>query len=146
VLVPDGDDPDQRQVLQQPRTEEVVTGDRPGRGPLAAVLDDLVVDVPGAEQADEPGVRGRDQDRPLPLAAGAPDVVPQDVRVDHDRRRPQQDVLRERALGAGEADGRVRTVLVHVSDHAADEQRDVLRCAEAVLHALQVTESSDPGN
>jgi hypothetical protein len=77
--------------------------------------------------------------RSLPRAAGAPDVVPQDVRVDYDRRRAQQDVLRERALGAGEADGRIRTVLVHVSDHAADEQRDVLRCAEAVLHALQVT-------
>jgi hypothetical protein len=37
-------------------------------------------------------------------------------------------------------------VLVHVSDHVADEQRDVLRCAEAVLHALQATESSGPDN
>ena len=105
VLLPDGDDPDQRQVLQQPRAEEVVAGDRPGRGPVAAVLDHLVVDVLGAEQAEEAGVRGRDQDGSLPLAAGAPDVVPQDVRVDHDRRRAQQDVLRERALGPGKRMG-----------------------------------------
>lgn len=109
VLVPDGDDPDQRQVVQQPGAEEVVAGHRPGRGPVAAVLDHLVVDVPGAEQADKAGVRGGDQDGPLPRPAGAPDVVPQDVRIDHHRRRAQQDVLRERALGPGKADGRDRT-------------------------------------
>ena len=51
----------------------------------------------------------------------------QHVRVDHDRRRAQQDVSRERALGIGEPDGRDRTVLVHVGDHAADEAREVLR-------------------
>jgi hypothetical protein len=110
------------------------------------VLDHLVVDVPGAEQADKAGVRGGDQDGPLPRPACAPDVVPQDVRIDHHRRRAQQDVLRERALGPGKADGRDRTVLMHVSDHATDEHLDVLRRAEAVLHALQVTESSCPGN
>jgi hypothetical protein len=110
------------------------------------VLDHFVVDVPGAEQADEAGVRGRDQDGPLSRAAGAPDVVPQDVGVDYDGWRPQQDVSRERALGAGEADGRDRAGFVHVSDRAADELRDVLQCAEAVLHTLQVTESSDPCN
>jgi hypothetical protein len=75
VLVPDGDDADQRQVLQQPHAQEVVASDRPGRGPVSAVLDHLVVDVPGAEQADAAGVRGADQNGPLPCAAGAPDVV-----------------------------------------------------------------------
>ena len=127
VRFPDGDDPDQRQVLQQPPAEEVLAGDRPGGSPVAAVLDHLTEDVLGAEQAEKAGVRGRDQDGSLPGAAGAPDVVPEHVRIDHDRRRAQQDVARERTTWIRETDGRDRIVLVHVSDHAADKARNILR-------------------
>ena len=135
----DRDDPDQRQVLQQPPAQECLAGDRPAGGPVAAVPHHLVVDVPGAEQAEQAGVSGRDQDGPLAGPAGAQDVVAQDIRVDHDRRRAQQDVSRERALGTGEPDGRDRTVPVRACDHAADEARDLLRRIESVSHAVQAT-------
>lgn len=93
--------------LQQPPAQEGIAGNRPAGGSVAAVLDHLVIDVPGAEQAEQAGVGGRDQDGPLAGPAGAKDVVTQDVRVDHDRRRAQQDVSRERALGTREPDGRL---------------------------------------
>jgi hypothetical protein len=105
VPLPDLDDPDQRKVLQQPSAEKRVTGDLPICGPVAAVLDDLLVDMLGAEQAQEAGVRGRDQDCSPPGTAGVQDVVPEHVRVDHHRRRAQQDISRERAPGSGKRIG-----------------------------------------
>jgi hypothetical protein len=73
-------------------------------------------------------------------AAGAPDVVPQDVRIDHHGRRPEQDVPRKRALGTGELDGRDRTVLVHVDGRATDKLRHILCGLENVPHAAQATQ------
>jgi hypothetical protein len=103
------------------------------------VLDHLVVDMLGAEKAEQAGVGGRDQDGSLAGPAGAQNVIPQDVSVDHYRRRAQQDVSRERSLGIGEPDGRVRTVLVRAGDHATEEARDLLRRVESVSHAVQAT-------
>jgi hypothetical protein len=106
-----GDDPDQRQVLQEPPAQEGVACDRAFGGPVAAVLDHLTVDVLGAEERDKPGVGGRDQDSPPTRAAGAQDVVAQDIRVNHDRRRAQQDVPRERALRTGKRIGSTALIL-----------------------------------
>lgn len=138
VPLSDLDDPDQRNVLQQPPAEKRVTGDLPISGPVAAVLDDLLVDVLGAEQAQEAGVRGRDRDCSPLGTAGVQDVVPEHVRIDHHRRRAQQDISRERAPRIGEPDRRDRTVLMHLSDRAADNAHDVLGRVGSISHASRL--------
>ena len=111
-------------------------------GPLAVqvadVLDHLVVDMLGAEQAEQAGVGGRDQDGPLAGPAGAQDVVPQDVRVDHVRRRAQQDVSRERSWDRGTGWARPHCPCA-CGDHVTEEARNLLRGVKFVSHAVQAT-------
>jgi hypothetical protein len=96
--------------------------------------------VLGAEQADKAIVRGRDQDGSLPRPACWPDIVPEHIGIKYDRRRARQ----ERRLQARTPDRSNRTVSVHVSDHAADEGRGVLREPKPFSTCIRLLNGTGP--